>query len=66
MKVKKIMNDFKFCNDLINIFRVYVECLDKYFESEENKQNHKELYDYYEQLHTNIINAINKNGFGNE
>ena len=66
MKKKKIVNDLKFCNDLINIFRIYVECLEEYFKDEKNKEDHKELYNYFEQLHINIINAINNNGYSNE
>lgn len=62
MKMKKIISSFNFCQDLINVFTLYTKCLEEYFKKDENKENHKELYDYYKQLDTNIKNAVNKHG----
>ena len=46
----------KFVNGLISIFSVYAENLDEYFKIEENKNNHKELYDYYQKLNLDLRN----------
>ena len=43
---KKIM----FVQNVLEIFTDYSNNLDKYFEKDENKENHKDLYNYYIQL----------------
>ena len=43
---KKIM----FVQNVLEIFTDYSNNLDKYFETDENKENHKDLYNYYIQL----------------
>lgn len=62
MKMKKIINSFNFCQDLVDIFTVYTKCLEEYFKDPDNVINHKVLYDYYLQLDSNIKNAVKKNG----
>lgn len=61
MKVKKLISSFNFCQDLINVFTIYTKCLEEYFKDEKNIEDHKELYDYYIQLDTNIKNSVKKN-----
>lgn len=63
MNIKKVMQSFTFCQDLINDFVVYSATLDDYFSNEENKKDHEYLYNYYLQLKENILNTVKKNGF---
>lgn len=62
MKMRKIVSSINFCQDMVNVFTLYTKCLEEYFSEEKNIEEHKELYDYYKQLDTNIKNAIKKNG----
>lgn len=62
MNPKKLMKSFNFSLDLINVFKIYASCLDDYFKVEDNRINHKELYNYYQQLNINIKNSMKKNG----
>lgn len=54
MKYKDLINKINLLNNVFNYFKEYSEKLDKYFESEENVKNHKELYDYYIDLTFNL------------
>ncbi len=62
MKMKKIISNFKFCQDLVNIFTVYTKCLEDYFSDEKNINDHWVLYNYYIDLDVNVKNAVKKNG----
>ena len=62
MKKKKLISVVNFSQDLVNIFTIYVKCLEEYFSEDENIKNHYELYNYFKQLDANIKNAVKKNG----
>ena len=66
MEMKNIKQSFNFCEDFINDMVVYLRCIDSYFDIEENKKEHKVLYNYYKQLMKNVYNVLKKNGFDME
>ena len=39
-----------FANNLIKIFQKYANNLDTYFKDDKNKEEHKELYNFYQEL----------------
>ena len=59
MKYKDLLNKITFVQNVLNCFTDYSKNLDKYFEKEENKEDHLELYNYYIQLRDNL-NKIKK------
>lgn len=60
MKMKDLKNKILFMNDITNIYSMYAECLDEYFKIEKNREDHKELYQYYLNLIDNIKNKVKK------
>lgn len=62
----KVIRTINLSNDMINIFNDYAFDLDIYFSNEENKKNHKELYDKYMILSESLKGVIIKNGFDKE
>lgn len=48
--MKDLYKKITFVQKVLECFTDYSSNLDKYFKTDENKQNHKELYDYYIQL----------------
>ena len=56
MKYKDLLNKIVFVQSVLNYFNDYSKKLDKYFENEDNVNNHKELYDYYINLTFNLDN----------
>ena len=63
MKMNNIKQSFNFCEDFINDVVIYLTCIDEYFDIENNKEEHKVLYNYYSQLIRNLYNVLEKNGF---
>ena len=57
---KKLINQIKFMNEFLRIMNIYTECCDNYFMYEENRRNHSDLYNYYENLRKNLINCVKK------
>lgn len=60
MKMKDLKNKILFMNEMTNIYSIYAECLDEYFKNEKNREDHKELYQYYLNLIDNIKNNVKK------
>ena len=54
MKFKDLNKIINFNQDLINVFTDYAFGLDKYFDKEENKLKHSELYEEYQVLNQNL------------
>ena len=46
-----------FANNLIKIFQKYAKNLDTYFKDDKNKEEHKELYNFYQELIKDIKEA---------
>ena len=61
MKYKDLLNKITFVQNVLNCFSDYSNNLDKYFENVENRDNHKELYEYYIQLRDKL-NILKKRG----
>lgn len=58
--MKNIVSKLNFAMDLVNSFNDYSNILDVYFSLEENRENNKELFIYYQDLRDNIINLSKK------
>lgn len=58
--MKNIVSKLNFAMDLVNSFNDYSNTLDVYFSLEENRENNKELFIYYQDLRDNIINLSKK------
>ena len=63
MNKKEIKKMLDFTDELINIFIDYSIVLDNYFRFEGNRLMHKDLYDEYKVLSSNIKDLIKKNGY---
>ena len=61
--INKIRRQLNLCNDLIDIFTDYALILDDYFQNENNREEHLELWNEYQYLNVNLKNAYKKNGF---
>jgi len=48
------MKQMTFANNLIKIFQKYAKKLDTYFKDDKNKEEHKELYNFYLDLMSDI------------
>lgn len=46
-----------FANNLVKIFQKYAKKLDVYFRNNKNKEEHKELYNFYQELMKDIKKA---------
>lgn len=53
--MKDLYKKISFVQNVLECFTDYSNNLDKYFEKEENKNNHKELYDYYVKLRNDLV-----------
>lgn len=54
MKLRDLTKIMNLNQDLINIFTDYAFALDYYFQDDNNKEEHKILYEEYKTLHENI------------
>ncbi len=59
---KKFLSAINFSRDLVEIVKEYSSKMDSYFSSEENKINHSDLYDMYQDLSYSIKISAAKNG----
>ena len=59
-EIKKILN---FTDDLRNIFTDYLYVVNDYFENDNNKEKHVELYQQVRILNNNINNLMIKYGY---
>ena len=60
MNIKKVIN---LSNDMVNVFNDYAYTLDIYFKNENNRLEHKDLYQEYLNLNENLKKIMKKNGF---
>lgn len=55
MNKNNFIKQLKFSGELVNEFNLYTDRLENYFKDEKNRENNKELYDFYCQLKENVI-----------
>lgn len=63
MDINRFKKGLNFSNDMINVFSEYANNLDRYFVDEQNRKEHRELYQEYLRLRDNLISITKKNGF---
>ncbi len=61
--INKTRKQLNLCNDLIDIFTDYAFVLDDYFQNENNREEHLELWNEYQILIVNLKDAFKRNGF---
>lgn len=59
---RKLKSAINFSQDLVIIVKDYSIKMDSYFSSEENKNEHSDLYDIYQDFNENIKRIAKKNG----
>ena len=60
MKLRDLTKIMNLNQDLINIFTDYAFALDYYFQDDNNKEEHKVLYEEYKNLNDNISSLKGK------